>query len=150
MFSLAEFAHALPGRFGLVVAGSAGMRVRSAVRALGRAAVRCGLWASQKDDYPITVMTGHSVSDLVLSPEPIDDLRVEAPDALIVLSEDGLARIGAMAQRAATVFVAEGLHVETPATLRTIPAGGPRERRARAAVEWWVRETGLVPPASLG
>ncbi len=27
-----------------------------------------GLWASQADDYPVTVQTGHSISELIFSP----------------------------------------------------------------------------------
>ena len=98
--------------FTLVVAGAAGGKIRSAVRNGGRAAILSGLWAAQRDDYPITVKTGHSVSTLVLSPEPIDNPAVETPDALIVLAPEGLAKVQAMLTRMGgdgTVLALDGL-----------------------------------------
>jgi len=89
-----QFTAELDRPFRLVVAGSAGGRVRSTVRRMARAAVLSGLWAAQRDDYPITVKTGHSVSELILSPEPIGDTGVEWTDALLVLSEDGRKKAG--------------------------------------------------------
>lgn len=88
------FAAKLDRRFHLVVAGSAGTKVRSAARLVAQAAILSGLYAAQRDDYPITVKTGHSVSELILSPEPIDDTGVERTDALLVLSEDGRKKCG--------------------------------------------------------
>ena len=90
----ARFTSALKGRFHLVVAGSAGGRVRSAVRLLAEAGVRSGLWAAQRDDYPITVRSGHSVSELVLSPAEIHYAGGRRPDALLLLSEDGRRKVG--------------------------------------------------------
>jgi pyruvate/2-oxoacid:ferredoxin oxidoreductase beta subunit/Pyruvate/2-oxoacid:ferredoxin oxidoreductase gamma subunit len=89
-----RFAPALERPFRLVIAGSAGGKVRSAARMVGEAAMLTGLWAAQRDDYPITVMTGHSLSELVLSPDEIDYTGITRPDAMLVLSEDGLAHVG--------------------------------------------------------
>lgn len=85
-----QFSSSLAQRFSLVVAGAAGQKVRSAATVLGRAAVLSGLFATQRDDYPVTVMTGHSVSELVFSPDPIGYTGVLAPDALIVLADEGM------------------------------------------------------------
>ena len=74
----------------LVIAGSAGSKVRSTAMALGRGAVLSGLWASQRDDYPVTVMSGHSVAEVILSPTPIDYPGIESPDIMAVLTGDGL------------------------------------------------------------
>lgn len=88
------FSSSLDRRFHLVVAGSAGTKVRSAARLVAQAALLSGLYAAQRDDYPITVKTGHSVSELIFSPEPILDTGVEWTDALLVLSEDGRKKAG--------------------------------------------------------
>jgi len=79
--------------FRLVVAGRAGGKVRSTVRTAATAGVLSGLWATQRDDYPVTVMTGHSVSELILSPEEILYTGIETPDALLVVAEEGLAKV---------------------------------------------------------
>ncbi len=86
------FATTLSSRFDLVVAGSAGAKVRSAVATMAKAGLVSGLHVAQSDDYPITVQTGHSVSDLILSPQPIHFAAVETPQALLILSQDGLAK----------------------------------------------------------
>ncbi len=88
-----EFAHALAGPASLLLAGSAGGKVRSAARVVAEAAIRAGLWVTQKDDYPVTVKTGHSLSQLTLSPAPEPLGPVSSPDALVLLSEDGLLKV---------------------------------------------------------
>lgn len=80
----------LDRRFAIVIAGSAGTHVRTAGRFLGTAAMLSGLWATQRDDYPVTVRSGHSVSEVVLAPEEIRYTGVTHPDALFILSQDGL------------------------------------------------------------
>ena len=92
-----RFAAGLDRRFELVIAGAAGGKVRSAARTVARAAVLSGLWAAQRDDYPVTVKTGHSLSHLVLSPEPIDHAGSSGrPDAVLVLAEEGARKVAGL------------------------------------------------------
>ena len=84
-----KFDSVLDRRFNLVVAGSAGGKVRSAAQLVGVAAILSGLRAAQRDDYPITIKSGHSVSELVLSPSEIYYTGINRPDALLILSQDG-------------------------------------------------------------
>lgn len=107
-----KFPSHLDRRFHLVLAGSAGAKVRSAARLVAQAAILSGLYAAQRDDYPITVKTGHSISELVLSPWPIDHTGIEHADALVVLSEDGRRKSGPYLANLADcgrVFVAAGV-----------------------------------------
>lgn len=76
--------------FAVVLAGSAGQKVVSAASNLARSGIASGLFASQKDDYPVTVQTGHSLSEIKLSPKPIHYPGVNHPNALIITSPDGL------------------------------------------------------------
>jgi Pyruvate/2-oxoacid:ferredoxin oxidoreductase gamma subunit len=102
---------------GVLVAGSAGQRVRSGAGVLGSAAIACGLYATQKDDYPITVRTGHSLSEIILSPSEILYTGIESADAVVLLSEDGVAqvrgRLPAMRPGALALFD-DSLEVEVP------------------------------------
>ena len=84
-----RFRSTLQREFRLVIAGSAGGKVRSTARMLGEAALLSGLWASQADDYPVTVKTGHSIAELIFSPREILYTGITRPEALIVASEDG-------------------------------------------------------------
>jgi len=92
-----RFAAGLDRRFELVVAGAAGGKVRSAARTLAQAAVLSGLWAAQRNDYPVTVKTGHSLSHLVLSPEPIEHAGSSGrPDAVLVLAAEGARKVAGL------------------------------------------------------
>lgn len=84
------FGNSLDRQVGIVIAGGAGQKVKSAATALARAGMLCGLDATQKDDYPITVMTGHSLSEINLSPSPIEYTAIDHPDYFVVISEEGL------------------------------------------------------------
>jgi pyruvate/2-oxoacid:ferredoxin oxidoreductase beta subunit/Pyruvate/2-oxoacid:ferredoxin oxidoreductase gamma subunit len=83
----------LDRKFHIVVAGSAGGKVRSAARFIGTGGIHAGLWATQQDDYPTTVMSGHSVSEIILSPAEITYTGIHKPDALILLSRDGYKKV---------------------------------------------------------
>jgi pyruvate/2-oxoacid:ferredoxin oxidoreductase beta subunit/Pyruvate/2-oxoacid:ferredoxin oxidoreductase gamma subunit len=127
---------ALDRRYSLLVAGSAGGRVRSGVRLTAQAAIRSGLYAAQADDYPITVRSGHSLSTLVLSPEPLDFAGVTVPDALVVLSEDGLAKsrplLPLMAPESTVMAFPEVAALETPGRLLVLDPAAAGARLARA------------------
>jgi Pyruvate/2-oxoacid:ferredoxin oxidoreductase gamma subunit len=108
-----EFEHRLTAPIELMVAGSAGAKVRSAARIFGEAAIRSGLWATQRDDYPITVKSGHSVSTLTLALEDTPLVGAGVPDVLIVLSEEGLAKV----RPSMHLMTAEAVVIATPGTV---------------------------------
>jgi pyruvate/2-oxoacid:ferredoxin oxidoreductase beta subunit len=85
-----SFSHEVSKPLSLVVAGSAGERVQSAAAVVAQAAVLSGLSCIQKNDYPVTVGSGFSLAELKLSPEPILFTGSDAPDAILVVSTDGL------------------------------------------------------------
>jgi pyruvate/2-oxoacid:ferredoxin oxidoreductase beta subunit/Pyruvate/2-oxoacid:ferredoxin oxidoreductase gamma subunit len=85
-----EYLSELARPVSVVVAGSAGGRVQSAAHLVGAAAIRAGLWATLRGDYPITVKAGHSIALLELSPAEVPLVSVAVPDVLIILSTDGL------------------------------------------------------------
>ncbi len=78
------------GYYSVVLAGSAGMKIVSAATNLARAGLNCGLYATQQDDYPVTVQTGHSVSEIKLSPHEIHYAGIDEPSAMLIVSSDGL------------------------------------------------------------
>jgi len=148
----------LRGRFSLSVAGSAGGKVRSAASTVARAAILSGLWAAQRDDYPITVKTGHSVSELVLDTQEIHHTGIERPDALLVLSPEGLAKAaGALARMEpeGRVFVLAGLPpLETRARVSTIDLAQASIRVSATSAALYalaraVRTLDLLPPEAL-
>jgi 2-oxoglutarate ferredoxin oxidoreductase subunit beta len=86
----AKFTSSLDHSLRIVVAGAAGQKVISAATLLGAGGVLSGLWATRRDDYPVTVMTGHSVSEVILSPEEVFYTGIQKPDIFLAIAPEGL------------------------------------------------------------
>ncbi len=114
-----EFPNQVQKKFHLVLAGSAGAKVRSAGKLVGYAGVMSGLWATQRDDYPTTVKSGHSISEIILSPDEVRYTGVRKPDALVLISQDGLKKSGrylaSMTEEDVLFTIPQFEHVETRA-----------------------------------
>jgi Pyruvate/2-oxoacid:ferredoxin oxidoreductase gamma subunit len=112
-----QFGNSVKRQTGIVIAGSAGQKIKSAATSFAEGAMFAGLNATEKDDYPITVQTGHSVAEIIVSPEHIEYTGIEAPDYFILISEDGLKRRRAMIKElpeTSTLYADES--IELPAT----------------------------------
>ncbi|MEO0073387.1 MAG: thiamine pyrophosphate-dependent enzyme [candidate division WOR-3 bacterium] len=81
----------LSGRFSLLLAGSAGGGVQQAAELLAQSAIQTGLFVTKKGTYPVTVGTGFSAAEIIISSAPIHFTGVSIPDAVVVVSDDGLA-----------------------------------------------------------
>jgi 2-oxoglutarate ferredoxin oxidoreductase subunit beta len=142
----------------VLVAGSAGAKVRSAARLFGEGAIRSGLWAAQRDDYPITVKTGHSLSEVVVGPEVVVPGAGAGPDVAVLLSEDGERRARAtlrsMGPGSLLVTVPEFAGVETGADVVVVdPADAgariPRAQLALVLLTVALVRSGLYPAEAL-
>jgi len=127
-----SFAHRLSKPFTLVVAGSAGERVQSAAAVISQAAVLSGLSCVQKNDYPVTVGSGFSLAEVKLSPEPILFTGSDAPDAIVVVSADGLAQLRARGD--VSRLAADGTIVADETLAEHLPAGPVVSRPFRKAL----------------
>jgi pyruvate/2-oxoacid:ferredoxin oxidoreductase beta subunit/Pyruvate/2-oxoacid:ferredoxin oxidoreductase gamma subunit len=153
-----EFSSPLDGTMSFVVAGSAGAKVRSAARTFAEAGIRSGLWAVQRGDYPVTVKSGHSVSEVTLGSEPVSSGPVGAPDVLVIASEDGLRKAGPYLARMdgpGLVFVVpEFATVETASEIVVIDPAEWEGRIARVQIPLMLlaaaaRRTGVVSDDAL-
>jgi pyruvate/2-oxoacid:ferredoxin oxidoreductase beta subunit/Pyruvate/2-oxoacid:ferredoxin oxidoreductase gamma subunit len=88
----ARFSPPAASRSEILLLGSAGQRIVTAGELLCLAGITAGLHATQKNDYPITVLRGHSVSELVLCPQPIDYTGISHPDVVLALAAEGITR----------------------------------------------------------
>ncbi len=120
-----KYDHSVKRQMGIVIAGSAGQKIKSSATLFAEAAMLSGLDATQKDDYPITVMTGHSIAEITLSPEQIDYTAIESPDYFVVISKDGLKRARSRIENLSencTLLAEETLELpETKAKIIRIP-----------------------------
>lgn len=144
---------------GWIVAGAAGKHIISAAGALARGGVRSGLWASQRNDYPVTVRTGYSLSEVILSPEEILFTGIPSPDIVLDLFPEGHARVASQIRTAtsgAVIYRAPDLpEVETAARVveldfgRAPGWGRKKDAWALMAVAAALRDTGAYPVDAL-
>jgi 2-oxoglutarate ferredoxin oxidoreductase subunit beta len=88
-----KYKSGLDKRLGIVIAGTAGKKINSAASLFCRGAVLSGLWATQRNDYPVTVKSGHSVSEVILAPKEINYTGITRPNVMILLFKEGLAAV---------------------------------------------------------
>ena len=111
----------LEKRVGIILAGAAGKKINSAANLFCQAALLSGLWATQRNDYPVTVKSGHSVSEVILAPGEIGYTGISKPDILLLLFKEGLPvvrqQLKNMTEEDCVLVNAELLPVETRAKL---------------------------------
>ena len=78
----------------ILLLGSAGQYVNTAGEVLCLAGMSGGLQVTQKNDYPITVLRGHSIAEVVFSGEPVEYTGMGLPAAVVCLAREGVARRG--------------------------------------------------------
>lgn len=104
-----------------LVAGAAGKKVVSTAAALSKGGLLAGLWATQRSDYPVTVRTGFSLAEVILSPEEILYTGISRPDVTVALFPEGFAkvlpRIRGLGPEATVYLSADLPEVETAARL---------------------------------
>ena len=76
----------------VLILGSAGQRIITTGKILCLAATTAGLRATQKNDYPITVMRGHSISEIILSDDSIGFTGIDQPSVVLALGQEGIER----------------------------------------------------------
>jgi len=85
-----NFTHNIDKKIGIILAGSAGGGIQSTATMLSRAAMMHGLNSTMKGEYPVTVGTGFSIAEVIISDNKINYTGLESPQIAIIISEDGL------------------------------------------------------------
>jgi Pyruvate/2-oxoacid:ferredoxin oxidoreductase gamma subunit len=131
-----KYTHNLATRINCIIAGSAGQRIGTSAGIFCRAAVLSGLWVSQKNDYPVTVRSGYSLSEVILSAEKIRYTGFEKPDLMVVLSEEGLEKvasyIGQLTEQDTLFINASLLPLEIPAKVIGLDFKGKVNKHKRS------------------
>jgi Pyruvate/2-oxoacid:ferredoxin oxidoreductase gamma subunit len=139
----------------LVIAGSAGERVQSAAGLFCQAALVAGLYATQKNDNPVTQGTGFSLAEVCLSSEPIEYTGMGQPDAVIIASSDGWRELDANGTFArcqpGTLLLEDAELPDPPAAGRLLrlplrKAATPKQA-ALAGVAAWLERDSVLPGA---
>ncbi len=153
-----RFEHTLSDKLDMVIAGAAGGKILSSTSLLARAGIASGLFALQHDDYPVTVRTGHSISFLKLAPWPLAQMGIEAPDILLLLSKEGLAKadryLRKMREPQRVILLGDLPPPETAAAVERLKPDAVKDRSARQQITLFVlflflKQTSLFPLEAL-
>lgn len=120
----ARFEPPASGRQEVLILGSAGQRIVTAGEIFCLAGMTAGWHATLKNDYPITVLRGHSVSEMVLSPQPVDYTGIDSPAVVVALADEGVGRrkklLAALGPETLIIKAAGVSLPETGATIREV------------------------------
>jgi pyruvate/2-oxoacid:ferredoxin oxidoreductase beta subunit/Pyruvate/2-oxoacid:ferredoxin oxidoreductase gamma subunit len=141
-------------RMALVVSGSAGEGAQRAAELFAQAAIACGLHATKKGSYPVTVGVGFSTAEVIVSRDPIIYHGIDDPDYVVITSDDGLARSLERVQMMSrgTVWIDQSLDVpDTGAEVRVRDfrgRAGPRNA-AILGLLTFAQETRVIPTEAM-
>jgi len=146
----AQYSSPLTGRYTVVLAGSAGEGVQSAAEYLAQAAISCGLHATKKGSYPVTVGVGFSMAEIIISREPINFTGISEPDAVLVTSSDGLGKVRGIVEKMSKGALYLDASLDAPATKVPLvkhdfrgPLGG--RSAVYVAITLMLNRTGVMP-----
>lgn len=146
----ATFATSLKERYAVVLSGSAGEGVQAAAELLAQTAISCGLHATKKGSYPVTVGVGFSTAEILLSPAPIHFTGISTPDIVIATSHEGLNKVRGLIEKMTQGTVYLDASLVEPVTKATIvkhdfrgPLGG--RSAVLVALAFIMSRTSVIP-----
>lgn len=137
-----EFESNITHKMGFVLAGSAGGGVQTAAKLLAKVGMLSGLHATMKGEYPITVGTGFSVAEVILSHKPINYTGLEYPDIMFIVSEDGLQKVKNRICSTTRVYLDDKLDFELKNSMKEpFSKNGGKKGAAINALAHWINTT---------
>jgi pyruvate/2-oxoacid:ferredoxin oxidoreductase beta subunit/Pyruvate/2-oxoacid:ferredoxin oxidoreductase gamma subunit len=134
----------------IIIIGAAGMKIISAATIFNYGAILAGLWTSQRNDYPVTVKSGFSLSEVILSPQEVVFTGISKPDVLLILFPEGLEKgkpyMDRMTKDDILYINADLLPISTRA--KTVPlkfSKGKKRYWALASLAKVLRHAGIYP-----
>lgn len=74
----------------ILLLGAAGQYINTVGEILCLAGMSGGLHVTQKNDYPITVLRGHSISEVVLDCNPVTYTGIRRPSVVVAVAPEGI------------------------------------------------------------
>ena len=144
-----QFKSNIDDEVGIVIAGSAGGGIQSAAKIVAQAGILSGLYATMKGEYPITVGTGFSVAEVILSKKPIRFSGLEKPNVVLVVTEDGWNKVKNRITDNSKVYVDRKICADCSFEVKDFLKAGGKKGAALSAVSYWVKESGVFPIEAL-
>jgi pyruvate/2-oxoacid:ferredoxin oxidoreductase beta subunit/Pyruvate/2-oxoacid:ferredoxin oxidoreductase gamma subunit len=94
-----KYSHNVEHTERIVIAGAAGAKIASAASALCRGAILSGLHATQRNDYMVTVKSGYSMSEVILSTKPVNCKTIKVAHRLVIPFSEGITKLQPMLEK---------------------------------------------------
>ncbi len=136
----------LEGRTSVTIAGSAGGGGQLAAEILAIAGIASGLKVTKKGEYPITVGTGFSVAEVILSREEINYTGIESPDVFIIVSQDGLDKIKGQITEESYIIADSSLEIVggREVVKEDFRKLSGKKGAAFTAIAYWLYKSGII------
>ena len=145
-----EFESKITDKMGFVLAGSAGGGIQSAALLLAQVGMMSGLYATMKGEYPVTVGTGFSAAEVILSRKPINYTGLENPDVIFIISHDGLLKVKNRITEKTQVIVDDKLEAEFDnALIGSFDKNAGKKGAALNALATWMDQTNYLDKKAL-
>lgn len=96
----------------IVIAGSAGEGVQFCAKSFTEAALSQGYNIMQKNDNPVTIGTGFSLSEIKISSDEISHFEVDQANYILISSLDGLKRVWNLINEGTQIIIDSSLEAE--------------------------------------
>jgi pyruvate/2-oxoacid:ferredoxin oxidoreductase beta subunit/Pyruvate/2-oxoacid:ferredoxin oxidoreductase gamma subunit len=146
-----QFESKVGKRYGIILAGSAGGGVQAAGKLLANTGLISGLDATMKGEYPITIGTGFSVAEVILSRDQINYTGLVHPDLAIILTIDGLEKIKDKLRPDTKIIADSKLNLEGYTNVTFLEFGkiGGKKGAVFSALTYWMIKEGLINKEAL-
>lgn len=144
-----QFTSTIDDKVGIVIAGSAGGGIQSAAKILAQAGILSGLHATMKGEYPITVGTGFSVAEVILSKNPINFTGLERPNVILAVTDDGWKKVQNRITDNSKVVIDSKVNCDGSFETKEFLKAGGKKGAALSSVAHWVKESGVFPIEAL-
>ena len=143
----AQFNSTISETVGVVIAGSAGGGIQSAAKMLAKAGILSGLYATMKGEYPITVGTGFSVAEVILSKTPIHFTGLENPSVVISVTDDGWNKIKNRISETSEIYIDSKINTESSFVFdsKAFLKEGGKKGAALSAISYWIQKSNVFP-----
>lgn len=140
----------------VLILGAAGQYINTVAEIVSLAAMSSGVFVTQKNDYPITVLRGHSIAELVFALEPVGYTGVTMPTVVVCVAQEGIERRKSLFEKLdkdTRILSWPGLDIpETKAEVSIISLGGVKVRKTQrglALITKLAQMEIVIEPASL-
>ncbi|MCF6182875.1 thiamine pyrophosphate-dependent enzyme [Lutibacter sp.] len=140
-----QFNSTISETIGVVIAGSAGGGIQSAAKMLAQAGILSGLYATMKGEYPITVGTGFSAAEVILSKKPIQFTGLEKPSVALAVTEDGWNKVKNRISSNSKVIVDAKINTESDYETKEFLKEGGKKGAALSAISYWIQKSNVFP-----